>query len=48
MSENGKCDCCGENEEQELHTCPYGCEINGDYSECNCCKQCEQNCSDEI
>ncbi len=34
---------------QEDHDCPYAADINGDCTTmCNCCRKCEQNCSDEI
>lgn len=30
---------------EELHTCPYAEEINGDQeSLCNCCAECQHNC----
>ena len=39
---------CGELGSEELHTCPYKAEINGDYEECNCCEDCEKECADDV
>ncbi len=41
-----KCKC--GNDPQELHTCPYAEEINGDDTLCNCCNSCVSNCCDDI
>lgn len=38
---------CGKNPAEPLHGCPYASDINGDYdSLCDCCKECESECSD--
>lgn len=43
----GRCSC-GKYPGTELHTCPYGEEINNNFSLCNCCDECTQNCADDI
>lgn len=35
-------------ESTEPHECPYRSEIDGDFSLCTCCEDCEQNCMDDI
>jgi len=32
----------------DAHRCPYKEEINQDYSLCNCCKACQDECSQSI
>ena len=43
------CSSCCKNEKRDDHTCPYKVEINEneDYK-CNCCEECEYNCSQDI
>jgi hypothetical protein len=48
MPDPDLCQNCKTNEAVELHECPYAVDINDDYSECNCCSQCEQDCADDI
>lgn len=37
------------NSEQEQHCCPYRAEIHGDFIfKCNCCKDCERRCVEDI
>lgn len=43
-----QCDKCGDNTECDQHTCPYQAEINDDFSTCNCCENCLQQCCDDI
>lgn len=39
---------CG-NDADDLHTCPYKEDINGDYeSLCNCCSACRNECAKDI
>lgn len=34
---------------EELHPCPYEMEINDNYENvCNCCEECESECSADI
>ena len=44
------CETCNKNEAQEPHPCPFQQEIYGDNTEdfCTCCKDCEQDCADDI
>jgi hypothetical protein len=38
-----------QNPAAELHVCPYQSEINDDNETlCNCCSECERDCSDDI
>ncbi len=33
----------------ELHACPFDCDIKGECDpKCNCCEDCENNCEREI
>ena len=41
------CDC-GRGPKQEPHTCPFKREIQDNYEECTCCKECESDCRDNI
>ena len=40
--------CKGAGIAQEDHECPYSSEINNDHSTCNCCEECEYQCSMDI
>lgn len=44
----GRCD--GKNEAtEELHPCPYACEIDRDFeSQCDCCEECEKECGENV
>lgn len=43
-----RCDRCGSNSAQPIHSCPYNSDINDDDSEiCNCCESCIQDCADD-
>lgn len=44
----GLCRSCNTNIAEEEHTCPFGEEIHGDHTLCNCCDKCSQNCADDI
>jgi len=44
----GLCSSCRDNIAEEKHTCPYSEEIHSDYTLCNCCDRCSQNCTDDI
>lgn len=39
-----KCGCLG----QEPSPCPYGHELYGDSTKCNCCDKCARECADDI
>lgn len=40
---------CGDNEKRVAHSCPYDCEINGNYEKtCFCCDICTDECFLEI
>ena len=44
-----KCGNCERNASEELHTCPYQEDINGDYTTmCNCCVGCQNDCVGDI
>jgi len=44
-----KCQCCGKNDAEEPHTCPYAEEINNNSETlCNCCPDCMYECSMDI
>ena len=46
---DGKCQQCGRNDANKVHTCPYQEDINGDYrSLCNCCDDCTNECAMDI
>ena len=42
------CPQCNKNVAVEYHCCPYRQEIDGEETECNCCEECQQECSDHI
>ena len=43
------CPRCERNEKQEIHPCPFDCEINPDNIRmCDCCEECTQMCRDDI
>lgn len=42
-----KCSC-GEPASAEPHTCPFQTELNDCDAECNCCAECEYQCSQDI
>lgn len=50
MSEEAKCCNCKTNPAEELHSCPFACEILGDTDEeyCDCCVDCEMKCYEDI
>ena len=49
MKKEEMCENCGKQPAEELHTCPYKEDIDGDYiSLCNCCEDCQYLCSCEI
>lgn len=44
---HGRCQCGVPGE--ELHTCPYSEDINGNYETlCNCCSECSNQCAMDI
>lgn len=43
-----KCGSAVKVEDGLYHTCPFGEEIHGDSSLCNCCTECCQACQNEI
>lgn len=44
-----KCEGCGKREGKKEHTCPYVEDINNDSETlCNCCDECEVNCSMDV
>lgn len=44
-----KCQMCKQNHAEELHSCPYAEDINGDYDTlCNCCHECSRQCAEDI
>lgn len=43
------CQRCGGNGTEELHSCPYACDINDDDTPCcNCCEDCRYECAMDI
>ena len=49
MCETEKCENCENYPAAEPHTCPYAEEINIDKTTlCNCCKNCESNCAQDL
>ncbi len=43
------CPRCAKPTSNELHSCPYGCEIHNNCEEnCNCCEDCEHECAMDI
>lgn len=42
------CSSCKANTGKSLHECPYKSELFDDYSLCDCCEDCTQNCRDDI
>lgn len=45
MSDPVLCEKCQSNPAQEPHTCPFGEEVEGDFTLCNCCEECEDECA---
>lgn len=44
-----KCQSCKKNPAGPEHTCPYQEEINDNTeAKCNCCRECSQECCDDI
>lgn len=47
--EKDKCYKCGAEVEEGLHPCPYAQDINGNYDDvCNCCADCQNQCTQDI
>jgi hypothetical protein len=44
----GKCSKCDKNHKELPHTCPYSEEINDNHDLCDCCHDCEHECSMDI
>ncbi len=42
-----ECDSCSNNADDE-HECPFKSELNDDYTLCNCCDQCTEQCMMDI
>lgn len=42
------CEQCGCESYEGMHPCPYLATTQGDYSECNCCEQCTNDCASQI
>ena len=44
-----KCEKCGKNDAEDLHTCPYAEEIGDDHETlCTCCSDCQHECVMDI
>ena len=49
MCEYSKCQRCSKEGTNNLHSCPYDEDINGDYEDkCNCCEDCQHECAMDI
>jgi len=47
--EFGKCQMCKKNPSEELHSCPYAEDINGDSETlCDCCHEYSRQCAEDI
>jgi len=41
-------ECTCETETIKPHECPFKVEINGNHEKCRCCKECKDQCRDNI